>query len=113
MTEHKIDATNQSFGRMASQVAKILIGKTNPNYQPHIMPKEKVLVENLAKIKFTGKKFQNKIYYRHSGYPGGISSRTLEERWSKSPSDVLRKTVLHMLPKNKLRKKIIKNLIIK
>lgn len=111
--EHKIDAANQSFGRLASKIALILRGKTSPDFQPHIMPKSKVLVENISKIKFTGKKLENKIYYSHSKYPGSIKAKTLKERWAKNPSEVLKKTVLDMLPKNKLRKRIIKNLIIK
>ena len=111
--EHKIDATNQSFGRLASKIASILRGKTSPNFQPYLMPQEKVIVENILKIKFTGKKLENKIYYTHSKYPGSIKARTLKQRWTKNPSEVLKKTVLDMLPKNKLQKKIIQNLIIK
>lgn len=110
--EVKIDATNQVFGRLASKVAAILRGKSLPSYQPHLMPAVKVKLENLSKIKFTGKKKDKKIYYRHSKYPGSIKARTLGENWDKDPKKVFKKTVLDMLPKNKLRSKIIKNLII-
>ncbi|PIR41492.1 MAG: 50S ribosomal protein L13 [Candidatus Yanofskybacteria bacterium CG10_big_fil_rev_8_21_14_0_10_46_23] len=113
MNVTNIDATNQSFGRLASQVAKILIGKTRPTYQPHIMPKEQVVVENIDKIKFTGNKFTSKKYYRYSGYHGGITKEILDEKWSKNSRKVLTKTIFDMLPKNKLRSEIIKNLIIK
>ncbi len=110
--EHKIDATNQSFGRLASKTAYILRGKTNLNYQPHLMPQDSVVIENILKIKFTGKKMEKKLYHRHSKYPGSIKTRTLKERWVKNPAATFKKTVLDMLPKNKLRNKIIKNLII-
>jgi len=112
MNTTKIDATNQSFGRVASIIAKILMGKNRATYQAHLMPQEGVVVENILKIKFTGNKFQNKKYYRYSGYPGGISEETLAERWEKDPAIALRKTIYDMLPKNKLRSEIIKNLII-
>lgn len=110
--EIKIDATNQIFGRLASKVAGILRGKSLPTFQPYLMPEIKVILENLSEIKFTGKKKDKKIYYRHSKYPGSIKARTLRESWDKNPKEVFKKTVLDMLPKNKLRNKIIKNLII-
>ena len=110
--EHKIDATNQVFGRLASQIAILLRSKNNPNYQHNIMPNEKVTVVNVKKIKFTGKKLDQKIYYRYSGYPGGIKDNSLRTLFTKNPNKVLRSTIYHMLPKNKLRSKIIKNLII-
>lgn len=105
-----IDATNESLGRLASRVAVLLRGKHLANYQPHILPQVQVNIKNLEKVKFTGNKFKDKIYYRYSGYHGGIKSRTLEERWNISPADVLRHSVYRMLPKNKTRNKIIKNL---
>jgi len=110
---HTIDGTNEVFGRLASRIAKILMGKTKASYLPYVMPTEKVTLENIDKIKFTGNKFENKKYYRYSGYPGGITERTLAQRWKRDSVEVFRKTVLDMLPKNKLRSKIIKNLIIK
>lgn len=108
-----INATDKSFGRLASQVAKILMGKTRPSYRAHLMPEEKVVIENIDKIKFTGNKLDRKTYYRHSKFPGSIKERTLRQRWEKNPRDVLRKTVLDMLPKNKLQTKIIQRLIFK
>lgn len=73
---HQIDATNQSLGRLASQIAVILRGKTTPDYRPNVMPQEKVVVSNSDKIKFTGKKLDQKIYYHYSGYPGGMKKKT-------------------------------------
>ena len=110
---HNIDATNQSLGRLASKVAVILRGKNNPSYQPNVMPQEKVVVDNIGKIKFTGKKAQQKIYYHYSGYPGGMKARKLETMFEKDPKKVLRLAVYRMLAPNKLRAKIIRNLEIK
>lgn len=110
MTKVEIDATNQSLGRLASKIAVFLRGKHLPGYQPQILPQVEVSVRNLNKVKFTGKKFTNKIYYRYSGYHSGIKARTLKERWTKSPAEVLKYSVFRMLPDNKTRSKIIKNL---
>jgi len=113
MTKIIIDATNQSLGRLASRIAVLLRGKHLANYQPNTLPQVEVSVKNLKKIKFTGNKLQNKIYYRYSGYHSGIKSRTLEERWEKDPVEVLKYSVYRMLPDNKTRNKIIKNLKVK
>ncbi len=110
---HTFDATNQSMGRLASKVAYALRGKTSPAYQPHILPTEKVLITNIQKLKFTGHKLQKKVYYRYSGFPGGIYSQTLETAFDKNPKKVFRSAVYAMLAKNRLRDKIIKNLEIK
>lgn len=110
MRTTKIDATNQTFGRLASKIAFILRGKSNPSFKPNEIPKEKVIVKNLDKVKFTGKKKEGKIYYRHSKYPGSIKKETLKQRWDKDPLKALKRTVFDMLPKNKIRKEIIKNL---
>lgn len=110
MTKVIVDATDQSLGRLASKIALLLRGKNLPNYQPNILPKIEVKLTNLKKIKFTGNKLKKKIYYRYSGYHSGIKSRTLEERWNKNPAEVLRYSVYRMLPKNKTRDKIIRNL---
>ena len=110
MKQITIDATNQSLGRLASKIATLLRGKHLPGYQPHITPEVEVSVKNLKKVKFTGKKLQNKIYYRYSGYHSGIKSRTLGQRWEKDPAEVLKYSVFRMLPDNKTRRKIIKNL---
>ena len=110
MSKIDVDATNQSLGRLASRIAVLLRGKHLPAYQPNVLPQVEVSVKNLKKIKFTGKKFTDKIYYKYSGYHSGITSRTLEQRWEKDPAEVLRYSVYRMLPKNKTRDKIIKNL---
>lgn len=107
---HTFDATNQSFGRLASKIAVILRGKVSPNYQPNILPTEKVVVTNIKKIKFTGRKFKQKIYYHYSGYHGGLKAKTLGKAFDKDPKKVLRLAVYRMLAQNRLRDKIIKNL---
>jgi large subunit ribosomal protein L13 len=110
---YEIDATEQSLGRLASGIAVLLRGKNSPSYMPELSPKITVIVRNLDKIKFTGRKLKTKLYHRYSGYPGGLYTRTLEEMWKRSPQEVLRKSVYRMLPTNRQRDKIIKNLIIK
>lgn len=110
---HNIDATNQSLGRLASKIALILRGKNNPNYQPNILPQEKIVVSNLDRIKFTGKKTGQKIYYHYSGYPGGMKATKLENVFEKNPKKVLWLAVYRMLAPNKLRSRIMKNLEIK
>lgn len=110
MIKIEIDATNQSLGRLASRIAVFLRGKHLAIYQPNITPEFEVKVKNLKKVKFTGNKLQNKIYYRYSGYHSGIKSQTLGERWEKDPAEVLKYSVYRMLPDNKTRNKIIKNL---
>ena len=109
----KIDAKNKSLGRIATEIAIVLQGKNNPDFRPEKEGSETVEVENLKKIKINDKKFEKKIYYRHTGYPGGIKKITLKELFEKKPEEVLRKAVLGMLPKNKLQKKRIKRIIIK
>lgn len=110
---HDIDATNQSLGRLASRIAVILRGKTNPSYKPNELPQEKVLISNIDKIKFTGKKLKQKIYYHYSGYPGGMKARKLEIEFEKDPKKILRLAVYRMLAPNRIRSKIINNLEIK
>ena len=110
MTKVEVDATNQSLGRLASKIATLLRGKHLPGYQPHITPDVEVSVKNLKKVKFTGNKLKGKIYYRYTGYHSGIKSRTLGQRWEKDPAEVLKYSVFRMLPDNKTRRKIIKNL---
>ncbi|MDP3731028.1 MAG: 50S ribosomal protein L13 [bacterium] len=111
--EHQIDATNQIFGRLASKVAVILRGKTRASFDPSVTPKEKVLVFNIKQLQFSGKKMSQKEYNHYSGYPGGIRTRYLEEEWVKNPSKIFKMTVYNMLPQNRLRDKIIKNLTVK
>lgn len=107
---HEIDATNQSLGRLASKLALILSGKTSPKFQAYILSEDKVIVSNVGKIKFTGRKFNQKKYFHYSGYPGGLSEKMMKDIFEKNPNEVLRRAVLGMLPKNRLRKEMIKNL---
>lgn len=110
MLEHKIDATNKILGRLAVEIANLLRGKNKPNFVPYLDVGDKVVVINTDKIKVTGQKMKQKIYYRHSGYPGGIKATKLAEAIEKDSRQVVRRAVYGMLPKNKLRDKIIKKL---
>jgi len=111
MKEYKIDGTNKRLGRLASEIAQILRGKTSAQYVPYLMPENKVVVYNIDKIVVTGRKFDQKKYYHYSGYPGGMKVRTFKEYFQKDPEIILKKAVLGMLAKNKLKSRIIKNLI--
>lgn len=111
--EHTIDATNQSLGRLATHVATLLRGKHLPTYTPHLLPDVMVVVEHLDKIVFKGTKLDTKKYFHYSGYPGGMRERTLRQEWERNPQEVFRSSVLHMMPENKIRKEIIKNLSFK
>ena len=108
----KLDASDQVLGRFASKVASVLSGKTRADYTAHVDMGDKVVITNAAKIKVTGKKETDKIYYRHTGYPGGIKSETFKEKMVKDPTEVIRLAVEGMLPKNKLRKTRMSNLYI-
>lgn len=110
--EVKIDAKGLSLGRVASQTAKILQGKENPAYRPNVVLPIQVKILNVSKIKIGEKKLKEKYYYRHSGYPGGLKKINMEKLFQKNPSLVIKKAVSGMLPKNKLRKIYLKNLII-
>src|SRR5437762_3766639 len=97
-----VDADGQSLGRLATEIADTLRGKTKPAYTPHVDTGDFVVVVNAEKVRVTGKKLEQKIYYRHSGYPGGLRERTLAEQLARRPEEVIRKAVKGMLPKNKL-----------
>lgn len=107
---HKIDATNKALGRIATEVVTVLRGKNTPAYAPNKMPEVEVVIENLSKAKFTGNKLENKVYHHYSGYHSGISSRTLGQLWEKDPAEVMRQIVYRMLPVNRTRDKVIKQL---
>lgn len=107
---HTIDGSGKVLGRLATKIAILLRGKHKPNFQPNKDMGDFVIVKNVDKIRFTGKKMKQKIYYRHSGYPGGLKEIPLEKLFKKDPSKVLKIAVMGMLPKNKLRKKQIKRL---
>lgn len=110
MNEIKIDAKNKKLGRLASEVAIILQGKNEPSYDPRLAGDNIVIIENIEKIRATGKKMEQKKYYRHSGYVGNLKEEVLKKAFEKSPEWVLRHAVYLMLPKNKLRKVRIKRL---
>jgi large subunit ribosomal protein L13 len=107
---HIIDARGKPLGRLASQIAILLRGKHKPDFLPYQDTGDLVIVKNVEKIKFTGKKIEKKKYYRHSGYLGGLKETSLKELFQKNPKEVLRKAVWGMLPKNKLRARMIKKL---
>ena len=105
-----VDAAGQTLGRLASQVANLLMGKHKPVYAPHIDTGDYVVVINAAKVKVTGRKAEQKIYYRHSGYPGGLKSPTFKEVFSNHPTRVIEHAVRGMLPKNRLGRAMFKKL---
>lgn len=108
-----IDATGQSLGRLASQIAVILRGKDKASFKPNVVTAGKVMVENVHRLKITGKKLEQKEYIKHSYHPGGLKRTKQGKIFKERPGEVLRRAVLRMLPKNKIRKQIIKKLIIK
>jgi len=97
-----IDAEGKTLGRLATQIADLLRGKRKRTYTPHVDVGDFVVVVNAEKIAVTGNKLEQKRYWRHSGYPGGIRSRTLAEQLERRPEDVIRKAVKGMLPRNRL-----------
>ena len=97
-----VDAEGQTLGRLATQIADRLRGKGKPQFTPHIDTGDFVVVVNAEKISVTGNKLDAKMYYRHSGYPGGLRSRPLREQLERMPTEVLRKAVRGMLPRNRL-----------
>lgn len=96
------DAEGQTLGRLATQIADSLRGKNKPEYTPHIDTGDFVVVVNAEKITVTGKKLTEKVYHRHSGYPGGLRSRTLAEQLDRRPEEVIRSAVKGMLPRTRL-----------
>jgi large subunit ribosomal protein L13 len=97
-----VDAEGQTLGRLATRIADTLRGKSKPQYTPHTDTGDFVIVVNAEKIHVTGQKLDQKMYWRHSGYPGGIRGRTLREQLDRRPTEVIRKAVKGMLPKNRL-----------
>src|SRR3954471_20643699 len=97
-----VDAEGKTLGRLATQIADVLRGKRKAAYTPHVDTGDFVVVVNAEKIQVTGSKLDDKMYHRHSGYPGGLKSRTLREQLQRQPTEVLRKAVKGMLPKNRL-----------
>ncbi|HTX45574.1 MAG TPA: 50S ribosomal protein L13 [Solirubrobacteraceae bacterium] len=105
-----VDADGQTLGRLATQIADALRGKRKPTYTPHVDTGDFVVVVNAEKIAVTGNKLADKRYYRHSGYPGGLRSRTLQEMLDRRPEEVIRLAVKGMLPRNRLARKQITKL---
>ncbi|HEY6007298.1 MAG TPA: 50S ribosomal protein L13 [Geobacteraceae bacterium] len=105
-----VDAENQVLGRVATQIANILRGKNKPTFTPSVDTGDFVIVINAEKIALTGNKLADKVYYSHSGFPGGIKSITAEKLLVKKPEEVIRKAVKGMLPKNKLARHMINKL---
>jgi len=107
-----VDADGQTLGRLASKVAKLIRGKYKPNYTPHVDCGDNVVVINADKINLTGKKWTDKSYIRHTGYPGGQRSLTATEMFEKDPTRLVEKAVKGMLPKNKLGSALFRNLYV-
>jgi len=105
-----VDAEDQILGRLATQIAHRLRGKHKPEFAPHVDNGDFIVVVNCEKIKVTGNKMADKMYYRHTGYPGGLKEANLETMLEKKPEDVIRKAVQGMLPKNRLGRAIMKKL---
>jgi len=105
-----VDAEGQTLGRLASKIAPILRGKHKATYTPHLDCGDFVIVINADKVRVTGRKLEQKMYYRHSGYPGGLKSITLQEQLNRHPERVIESAVRGMLPKNKLGRQMFKKL---
>ena len=105
-----VDATGQTLGRLATRIADALRGKRKPAYTPHIDTGDFVVVVNAEKVRVTGNKLAAKRYYRHSGYPGGLRSRTLAEMLARHPEQVIRLAVKGMMPRNRLARQQLRKL---
>ena len=107
---HVVDAEGKTLGRLSTEIAVLLMGKHKPNYVPYLNTGDFVIVTNAEKIRVTGKKLEQKIYYRHSGYPGGLTQQTLADVLRKAPTRVIKKAVKGMLPKNTMGKHVLSRL---
>jgi large subunit ribosomal protein L13 len=105
-----VDAEGETLGRLASRIAPILKGKHKPVYTPHLDCGDYVIIVNAEKVRVTGRKMDQKFYYRHSGYPGGLRSISLKDQLAKHPERVLQAAIRGMLPKNKLGRRMLKKL---
>jgi large subunit ribosomal protein L13 len=105
-----VDAQDRILGRIATQIANILRGKNKPVFTPYADAGDFVIVTNAEKVRLTGNKLEKKCYYRHTGYPGGLKTRTAQEVLTKRPEDLILLAVKGMLPKNRLGRKLIKKL---
>ncbi|MCK5645820.1 MAG: 50S ribosomal protein L13 [Anaerolineales bacterium] len=107
---HVVDAAGQNLGRLATRIAGVLMGKTKPEFTPGVDVGDFVIVVNAEKITVTGKRLDQKIYYRHSGYPGGLKSITLRNQLEKFPDRVIRSAVWGMIPRSRHGRKLMKKL---
>lgn len=107
---HLIDASDKVLGRLATQIANLLMGKNKPTFTRHLDMGDYVVVINAEKVRFTGNKAQQKFYYRHSGYPGGFKIISLEKMMQTHPTRVIEHAVKGMLPNNRLRAQVMKKL---
>ena len=107
-----IDASNEILGRVASQIAKVVRGKHKPGYTPHVDCGDNVIVINADKVKLTGRKMTEKVYVRHTGYPGGQRFATPRQLMEKNPALVIEKAVRGMLPRNRLGRELFRNLYV-
>lgn len=105
-----IDAKDKILGRLASKIAYMLQGKHKPDYTPHVDQGDFFVIINAEKIKLTGKKLENKVYWRHSGYMGGLKLETAKQLLERKPEELIRLAVKRMLPRNRMRKKLLKKL---
>ena len=110
---HKIDAADQSVGRISTKIAIILRGKNKPEFEPHIDCGDIVEVSNINELKFTGKKIDQKKYFHYSGYPGGLKEKKMGDMLKKNPAEILQRAVREMLPPVKFRSDMMRRLIIK
>jgi large subunit ribosomal protein L13 len=107
---HLIDADGQTLGRLATEIARLLRGKNKPQYTPHIDTGDFVVVVNAEKVIVTGKKAEQKVYYRHTGYPGGLKQTSYEAMLERKPTEILRRAVRGMMPKTRLGRQQLKKL---
>ena len=107
-----VDAEGQNLGRVAANVSKVLMGKNKPTYTPHIDCGDNVIVINASKVNLTGNKLDNKIYYNHSGYTGGLRERTAREMKENYPAEMIERAVKGMLPKGRLGRQMFKKLFV-
>jgi|CXWK01.1.fsa_nt_gi large subunit ribosomal protein L13 len=109
---HLVDAKNQTLGRLAGSIANALMGKSKVNYVPYLDMGDYVVVTNVSKIKVSGRKAEQKKYYSHSGYPGGLRTQTYADLTKTNPQEIIKHAIKGMLPNNKLRSKMLKKLFI-
>ncbi len=107
---HIVDAEGKVLGRLATQIASRLRGKHKPIFTPHVDTGDFVIVINAEKVRLTGNKLEQKVYYRHSNYPGGLKAETAKDRMESKPEEIMRSAVWGMLPKNRLGRTLIKKL---